>query len=116
LEITLPEDVSPDNPITLFTIYYTPEIINLIVEKTNTYLRKPQDDSTPCAQANAWFPICRREIYIYLAIRIYINLYIENEIADYWNTKDMTPEYPITKFLSRNRFQELHICMRFYGN
>ena len=40
-EISLPEDVSPDNPITLFTIYYTPEIIDLIVEKTNTYLRKP---------------------------------------------------------------------------
>ena len=36
-EITLPKDVSLDNPITLFTIYYTPEIINLIVEKTNTY-------------------------------------------------------------------------------
>jgi hypothetical protein len=51
-EITLPEDVSPDNPITLFTMYYTPEIIDLIVEKTNTYLRKPQDDSTPYARAN----------------------------------------------------------------
>jgi hypothetical protein len=115
-EITLPEDVSPDDPITLFTIYYTPEIINLIVEKTNTYLRKPQDDSTPCIRANAWFPICYREIYIYLAIRIYMSLYMENEIADYWNIKDMTPEYPITKFLSRNRFQELHMRMRFYGN
>jgi hypothetical protein len=51
-EITLPEDVSPDNPITLFTIYYTPEIINLIVEKTNTYLRKPQDDSTSYIRVN----------------------------------------------------------------
>jgi hypothetical protein len=82
-EITLPEDISPDNPITLFTIYYTPEIIDLIVEKTNTYLQKPQDDSTPCVQVNAWFPICHREIYIYLVIRIYMSLHVENEIADY---------------------------------
>ena len=52
-EITLPEDVSLDDPITLFTMYYTPEIIDLIVEKTNTYLRKPQDNSTPYARANA---------------------------------------------------------------
>jgi nitric oxide reductase large subunit len=115
-EITLPEDVSPDDPITLFTIYYTPRIIDLIVEKTNTYLRKPQDDSTPCTRANAWYLTSRREIYIYLAIRIYMSLYIENEIADYWDTNNMTPEYPITKFLSRNRFQELHIYMRFYRN
>jgi hypothetical protein len=36
-EINLPEYTSPDNPITLFTIYYTPEIIDLIVAKTNEY-------------------------------------------------------------------------------
>jgi hypothetical protein len=36
-EITLPEHTLPDDPITLFTIYYTPEIIDMIVEKTNEY-------------------------------------------------------------------------------
>ncbi len=30
-EIHLPENVSPNDPITLFTIYYTPEIIDIIV-------------------------------------------------------------------------------------
>jgi hypothetical protein len=40
-EINLLENASPDDPITLFTIYYTLEIINLIVEKTNNYLREP---------------------------------------------------------------------------
>jgi hypothetical protein len=51
-EINLPEHTSPDDPITLFTIYYTPEILNLIVEKTNNYMRKPQDESCPYARAN----------------------------------------------------------------
>jgi hypothetical protein len=45
-----------------------------------------------------------------------MSLHIENKIANYWNTKDMTPEYPITKFLSRNRFHELYIRVRFHGN
>jgi hypothetical protein len=36
-EIALPENASSNDPITLFTIYYTPEIIDLIVEKTNKY-------------------------------------------------------------------------------
>ena len=36
-EITLPENTSPNNPITLFTMYYIPEIIDLIVVKTNEY-------------------------------------------------------------------------------
>jgi hypothetical protein len=114
-EIILPEDVSPDDPITLFTIYYMPEIINLIVEKTNEYQREPQDDSCPRMRANAWYPTNRGEIYIYFAIRIYMTLYKDNEIADYWTTKEMTPNHPITKYLSRDRFQELHMRVRFHG-
>jgi hypothetical protein len=27
----------------------------------------------------------------------------------------MAPEHPITKYLSRDRFQELHMRMRFHG-
>jgi hypothetical protein len=38
-EIHLPENVSPDDPITLFTIYYTPEVMNIIVQNTNNYVR-----------------------------------------------------------------------------
>jgi hypothetical protein len=34
-EITLSDNVSPDNLITLFTMYYTPKIINTIVQYTN---------------------------------------------------------------------------------
>jgi hypothetical protein len=45
-----------------------------------------------------------------------MSLYVDNEIADYWNTKDIIPEYLIIKYLSRNRFQELYIRMRFHGN
>jgi hypothetical protein len=37
-EITLLENVSPDDLIMLFTIYYTLEIIDLIVEKINNYI------------------------------------------------------------------------------
>jgi hypothetical protein len=111
-EIHLPEDVSPDDPITLFTIYYIHEIIDLIVEKTNNYMRKPQDDSYPYARANSWYSITRREIYIYFAIRIYMTLYEDNEISDYWSIKEITPEYPITRYLSRNRFQELYMRVR----
>jgi hypothetical protein len=37
-EINLPNNISPDNPITLFTLYYMPEIVDLIVKKTNSYL------------------------------------------------------------------------------
>jgi hypothetical protein len=115
-EIILPDNVSPDDPITLFTMYYTPEIINLIVEKINSYLREPQDDSCPRARAKEWYPTSCGEIYIYLAIRLYMTLHVDNEIADYWNTRDFTPSHPIASYMSRDRFQELYMRVRFHGN
>jgi hypothetical protein len=114
-EITLPEHTSPNDPITLFTLYYTPEIMDLIVEKTNEYAREPINDLQPFARANQWYPTCRGELYIYFAIRIYITLYICNEISDYWDTRSFTPIYPITEEMSRNRFQELYIRVRLAG-
>jgi hypothetical protein len=51
-DITLPENVSPDDPIILFIIYYTPEIIEIIVQNTNDYVRMPRDDPYPYARAN----------------------------------------------------------------
>ena len=51
-EIHLPENTSPDDPITLFTIYYTSEIIDLIIEHTNNYIREPKDNTRPYTRVN----------------------------------------------------------------
>ncbi len=36
-EITLLEDMSIDDPITLFTMYYPPRIMNIVIKKINEY-------------------------------------------------------------------------------
>jgi hypothetical protein len=51
-EIHLPENTSPDDPITLFIIYYTSEIMDLIIEYTNNYMREPKDNTRPYARVN----------------------------------------------------------------
>ena len=114
-EITLPENASPDDPITLFTLYYTPEIIDLIVQRTNNLEREAKDPGRSRSRANGWYPTCSGEIYLYLAIRIYMTLIVCNEITDYWNTKDYMPVHPISAYMSRDRFQELHIRLRLHG-
>jgi hypothetical protein len=114
-EITLPENTSPDDPITLFTLYYTPEIMDMIVKRTNEHARKPVDDSLPYARANQWYPTSRGELYVYFAVRIYMTLHVENEISDYWDTSNWTPDHPVANQISRNRFQELHMRVRLAG-
>jgi hypothetical protein len=47
LEITLLEHISPDDPIILFILYYSPEIISIIVSSTNSYKRKSSEPLKP---------------------------------------------------------------------
>jgi hypothetical protein len=50
-EIHLPAHVSPDDPIILFIIYYSPEIIEYIIEITNLNPRTSQDPGYSYARA-----------------------------------------------------------------
>ena len=111
-EITLPADTSPEDPITLFTLYYTLEIVQEIVKHTNSVRREAQDPDKPNARASKWYPTCEKEIYIFLAIRIYMTLFPMDEIADYWSSNKLFPQYSIIQYMSRNRFQELHMRYR----
>jgi Transposase IS4 len=45
-----------------------------------------------------------------------MTLYVCNEIADYWDRNDFTPNHPITHYMSRDRFQELYMRVRLAGS
>ncbi|KAL5320616.1 hypothetical protein ACEPPN_011426 [Leptodophora sp. 'Broadleaf-Isolate-01'] len=48
MQLNLPPEVDLDNPLTLFLQYYTPEIVDGIIEATNGYDRPlPSNDSAP---------------------------------------------------------------------
>jgi transposase IS4-like protein len=105
-KIHLPQGISPDDSFKLFQLYYTPDIISSIVEATNAYIREPEDPGLPYCRAHRFWdrPTCTSEIYIYLAIRIYMTIYVYNEISDYWSTSDIAPAHPISRHISRDRF------------
>ncbi|CZT42026.1 uncharacterized protein RSE6_01854 [Rhynchosporium secalis] len=115
-EIRLPEGIDADDPLHLFTMYFTPEIIQTIVDKTNQYERAPQDEMRPFARALQWYDTTVSELYIYFAIRIYMTYNIQNEISDYWSDKKFIAYHDITQYMARDRFQELHIRVRIAGN
>ncbi len=43
-----------------------------------------------------------------------MSLIVCNEIADYWSKKEYMPEHWVTAYVSRDRFQELHIRVRLH--
>lgn len=115
LEIRLPPSASASSPITLFTLYYPPKIIQLIVQYTNNYQRKPQDPTSLNSRVFNWLPTCTKEIYIFLAIKIYMTVFPLNQIQDYWDTRSGTPSHHITQYMARDRFLELKMRYRICG-
>jgi hypothetical protein len=111
-QITLPADTYPDSPIDIFCLYYSSEIIRHITQCTNSYFRQPKDPTLPRARAKDWWPTTEAEIYIYLAIRIYMTLHVDNELSDYWDTRVASPNHYISKYMTRDRFLELHMRFR----
>jgi hypothetical protein len=83
IEITLLLNTSPDNLISLFTLYYTSEIIESIVCYTNKVPREPHDLSMPYARANTWYPTYAEKIYLYFAIRVYMTEFLIDNVAGY---------------------------------
>lgn len=114
-EIQLPPDTSYNDPISLFELYYSSEVMKHITKCTNTCLREPKHPEKPRCRALNWYPTSRAELYIYLGIRIYMTLHIENELSDYWSSNNMIPIHPITSEMSIDRFLELYMRFRCYG-
>jgi hypothetical protein len=111
IELCIPEDVSLDDPISLFTQYYTPEIIQGIVESTNSYVKLGKDK-----KPLKWTPTTAKEIYLYFAFLIYMTIVPMNKIRDYWSTRPITPFHKITKVFSRDRFIDLRTRFRVASN
>ncbi|KFA68037.1 hypothetical protein S40285_09013 [Stachybotrys chlorohalonatus IBT 40285] len=66
-------------------------------------------------RGKAWNPTSVPEVYLWLAIQIYLGLHRETELRDYWKTSgpdSNIPTYPIIKYMTFDRFQLLSWRLR----
>ena len=63
-------------------------------------------------RARPWFPIYRRELYIYFRVVIYIGIIVELAIEDYWGLIIKGAAYKVIEYILKNRFQQLKRYIR----
>ena len=100
------------DPLTLFGMYFTDKVINLIVQEMNHYTQhvlaaKGSDKvmSTNAAEIKAYFVFC-----------ILMGINRLPEIRDYWSTDPFLHYAPIAEKISRDRFEELTRYLHFVDN
>ena len=97
-----------DKPAELFSLFFTDEMIDQIVEETNKYARL-------CRGDEKW-TTTPQEIKAYFGFHILMGICQLLEIRDYWSRDQRLHYSPISDRISRDRFEEITRYLHFVDN
>jgi hypothetical protein len=109
----------PQDPVSLFHCFLPESLIKQWVDWTNAWaqslLQLGERRLRPTARIRAWRPTSVAEVYIWLAILIYIGIHIEIRVEDHWKTSVMGQQrsnHSIIKFMAYDRLFLLQRLLR----
>ncbi|POR30846.1 Uncharacterized protein TPAR_08915 [Tolypocladium paradoxum] len=89
----------PSTPVSLFQQFIPLSLVKRWVEYTNNGIQyEPAGPSKEYSRMRSWAPTSEPEVYLWLAIIIYMGLYRESRFEDHWKTsepKDLILTHPI---------------------
>ena len=109
----LPPGLDDSDALEIFRLFFTDELMELLVHCTNANAKKARFDpqKTPhqkTARIQLWKDVSRLEMYGYFGVLIYMGIHKEPAIEDYWKKGDKySPTHPIAQYISRDRFQAI---------
>ena len=96
----------------VFKLFFTPALVELIVEQTNLYARQVMSDD----QYVKWVDVDVEEIWAYMGFMILMGINHLPALSDYWKL-DSTYRYgPIADRITRDRFFEITCYLHFVDN
>ena len=106
-----PSFALPTSILTLFTLLFTGELVDTIVEETNRYVQF-------CLQEKyeTWEKITEEEMYAYFGFLILMGMVNLPSIKDYWRKDEVFNYRPISNKISRTRFLDIHRFLHFVNN
>ena len=103
-----------DDPLELFSSFFTDELLEAIAHETNRYaaryLATHQPDNTPEWHTNV------EELKAYLGFMVLMGINELPGIRDYWSRDPCLHSSPIASRISRNRFEEISRYLHFVDN
>ncbi|XP_022197351.1 piggyBac transposable element-derived protein 4-like [Nilaparvata lugens] len=116
--LNYPENHLDLKPIHVFRSFIDDEVVELVVCETNrnakTFLEKTLLSHS--ARAKAWKETTNEEVLKFFGIVLYMGLVPYPYIPDYWSSNPLYKDNPVSKTMSRNRFQLLLRFIHFENN
>ena len=82
-QINLPISIDSKNAFSIWSLFFSPEQLQIIADNTNKHQLASAKAHGP--HARRWVDISVVELYAYLAILITMGLHPENDIENYWS-------------------------------
>ena len=101
-----------DSPLDTFELFFTPEIMQYIVDETNRYADQMQ---TP-AQKEQWTPLTVDELKAYMGFCMLMGIVRLPSIEDYWKRDPHFHYSPIASKISWDRFHHIRQYLHFADN
>ncbi|RKK31123.1 hypothetical protein BFJ66_g15994 [Fusarium oxysporum f. sp. cepae] len=110
----------PHTPLELFQIFLPYSLVKTWVQYTNRWIESLLQDRhlKPAARLKSWVETSVAEVYIWLAILIYIGIHKEATIHSHWETshpEHYAPDHPIRRLMTYDRFQLLQRHIRVFN-
>ena len=103
----LPEDIKPDDPYAIFSLFFDDFILGILVTNTNKFAELNPAPETP--HARSWRPTTIAELRAYIGVYIWMGVHHESSLETYWSTNstEESMHYAVTKHISCNRWQQI---------
>ena len=86
-----------------FKQLYTQEVVDTIVNATNSYADNARETMDEFGHARPWEPVNSTDIWRYIGCLIYMGLHIEKRREEYW-----ADSHRLNESLSLIRFEQIH--------
>ena len=116
-QLRLPPNINMEDLYSLFTLFFTEEIFEMIAHSTNIYAElnrvigcksKKTKEIQDIDLGRAWKDTNEAEIKVFFAILIYMGLYNSNRINLYWrNDQDQGPIHTPQLYMTQNILNSL---------
>ena len=110
----LPLHVDPTDPLALFRLIWTDDLLKELAAHTNEYARlhpyrEYKDKNRKVTRPRKWKPTSPRELLTFLAVTIHMGLSPERDIEEYWTTtrKKGVDHFTVRENMSKNRWQQI---------
>ena len=101
----------PDDPLSVFNIFFTPEILQGITAETNRYARHALGEDY-----SRFRPVTVEELRAYFGFCILMSVNNLPAAGDYWRRDPIYHYVPIASRISRDRFREIGRYLHFVDN